>query len=161
MDKALHYFDESRRMAESTAPKDSFDRIVCIAAFGAAMSYLVGVRIGGGEPIPAARLEYFRAEVLSRIDADQQGLTVYLFEAVKSVVIGDLDEALIRRSAIQLLLDDYPGVSDILDEYDREALAELDTELLEKAIYGDEVTDYTILHALPPTHWWWPFRARS
>ncbi|WP_433600320.1 hypothetical protein ACQPXH_00155 [Nocardia sp. CA-135953] len=156
MREALRLFDLSKEYADSGSERHLSTRW---GTFENAMSELIGVQVGGGDPVSDTELAEFRSEVISRIDADRHAFSVCIGHALDSAVTGRWEEAFIRRSAIQLLLDDYPGSSDLLYDQNLDELKEMDEILRSSAEYADDVPDYPMLRGLPPTHWWWPFLA--
>jgi hypothetical protein len=67
-------------------------------------------------------------------------------------------ELSIRRSAIQLAIDEYPGPP-VADQIKPEDVEELDAELRRVGQFDEQgpVDPAYIPHGLPASHWWWHY----
>lgn len=155
MDSAL----ESLRRS-TTVPVDRQDRrFLRDAAFADAMLALVGVGVKSAESsVSSDDMNTFREEIVQFIDADTDALYCYIDDSVEYVLnrsIDEWDEVCIRRSAIQLLRDDYPGGVQLFSDEDDRLVKEMDDLILENYSVAEPLAEFQILTTLPKSHWWW------
>ncbi|MFB7719319.1 hypothetical protein [Nocardia sp. NPDC056100] len=71
------------------------------------------------------------------------------------------DQACIRRTAVQLLFDDYPGSSNIFTDEYRSLIDEMDEILMTGASEVDPLLEILIPNHVPASHWWWRLPASA
>ncbi|HNQ03532.1 MAG TPA: hypothetical protein PKH69_02865 [Thiobacillaceae bacterium] len=117
--------------------------------------YEHGARTGAPSP---ARLAAFRRDCAAALDglADLPDLlSGYVADArgLAETPNGDVWPRLcMRRSALQILLDDYPGAAAAID---RTGLAELDAAMYHMGGARGPLPAAAVPSGLPPGHWWW------
>lgn len=128
--------------------------------FNRALASLVGLVDRQAElgPIEPRRLKIIREQVYEKLLSLGDKLSVYVPKAV-TLVESRPDlwyEICIRRSAIQLLLDDYPGtpLTALIEPAD---IVELDTEMRQVGAGEGPVPEDKIPKGLPLNHWWWTY----
>ncbi|MEV0342670.1 hypothetical protein AB0H49_26945 [Nocardia sp. NPDC050713] len=101
----------------------------------------------------------FEGAVAALLQESQSALSLYIGETLTEtfrVRSGGWFEPSLRRSALQLLCDQYPDVANRLSEDNREDLAEIDQTLREVAPDIEPMTEEDIPTGLPGGHWrWW------
>ncbi|WP_194829407.1 hypothetical protein [Nocardia sp. XZ_19_231] len=130
-----------------------------VDAFHRAMEGVVrvecGARISEQEIAPLADL---RHEIADLVRANSRTMTYYLMNShyrATSVIIDGWRNSSIRRSAIQFLLEDYPGVHDFLEEDGADLIDEIDTVLRDHADEVAPIPKHVIPEEIPESHWWW------
>ncbi|RCV49120.1 hypothetical protein [Marinitenerispora sediminis] len=103
---------------------------------------------------------YFKKQVVQLLKTDQNGhgLTMYVFHCFNYAGRGRLDgfeEACHRRSAVQLLNDEYAPWSELFIPDDLEVIEEIDELLEEASDDAPPVPEPGIPGWVPDTHWWW------
>jgi hypothetical protein len=140
----------------------SSDKHLEARAFGDAMKQLVLLHhyqaVQG--PLPAERIAEFRRQSEPML-AVPFSLDLYIALA-ESLAQGANEnywyELSMRRSAIQFVIDDYPGPP-VADQLDPETLADLDTELRRLGQDDEQgpIAPAYIPQGLPDSHWWWHY----
>ncbi|MET8778852.1 hypothetical protein ABZV58_27935 [Nocardia sp. NPDC004654] len=130
------------------------------AGFADTMAALVGVHAGlcGDDAPTPQELADFEIAVAALLQEDQPALSLYIGETLTETFrarSGGWFEPSLRRSALQLLCDQYPGVANRLSEDNREDLAEIDQTLREVAPDIEPLAEEEIPTGLPESHWWW------
>lgn len=98
-------------------------RFAVDAIFSDAMRWLFGVRIASGHSMSEEELIEFKSRVVQLIGAEPDNLFRYIydsFDCVWSSPNDGWDDACMRRSAIQLLLDEFPGGAALFSTEDRD-----------------------------------------
>lgn len=140
-------------------------RLAVDAIFSDAMRWLFGVRIASGNSMSEEELIEFKSRVVQLIGTEPDNLFRYIydsFDCVWSSPNDGWDDACMRRSAIQLLLDEFPGGGALFSTEDRELLDEIDEAFYERVRFVHPLPDDDIPPGLPESHWWWrlPEKAR-
>ena len=65
-----------------------------------------------------------------------------------------------RRSVIQVLLDDYSGTP-VAAFIDLNEVRDLDQELRKLGLEQGPVSEGDIPYGIPPSHWWWRYPGES
>lgn len=133
-------------------------RLAVDAIFSDAMQLLFGVRIASGNPISEEELIEFKFLVVQLIGAEPDNLFRYIydsFDCVWSSPDDGWDAAGMRRSAIQLLFDEFPGGVALFSTEGRELLDEIDEAFCERVRFVPPMPDDDIPPDLPESHWWW------
>ncbi|MFR9750526.1 hypothetical protein ACL02S_05770 [Nocardia sp. 004] len=158
MESVIDGFSVSRELEQLK----SEDNILRIVSFERAMYSLVGVQIGlsEGSAPSASDLENFRVRVVSLIAGSSHTFFNYLcdvFDYVFAAWEDGWEKPCYCRSAIQLLIDDYPGAAKLVHEDDeiRGMLEEVDDALRERGVEEDPLQEEDIPASLPDSHWWW------
>ncbi|WP_330185013.1 hypothetical protein OHB26_16360 [Nocardia sp. NBC_01503] len=154
MGRAVENFQLSLEL-NKTRPEEARPRE---AAFARGMACLV--EIEGSLERPGGELSEFRRQVAVLVAANTRGLFPYVFDslhaAIKSIDDGWYDPCL-RRSALQLFRENYPGAGELFDA-DRditESVVEMDEWLRERAPDVEPLLEGRIPDGLPDGHWWW------
>ncbi len=133
------------------------------AAFQDAMLSLVNLAVAmhrGDCPSDAA-LSAFRAQVAELLGRpnNRGNLGAYVADgsslAGRALQPGAYYQAAIVRTAVQLLIDSYPGSIDWLSQPTRDELEEGDEALREAAEEVPPLPGDSIPEGLPDSHWWW------
>ncbi|MGX1806651.1 hypothetical protein ACWIGI_13135 [Nocardia sp. NPDC055321] len=145
---------------------ESGDDSLRISYFANGMAMLIGVRVGmKGEDAPSSvEVDDFRAQVESLLIANRRSFFSYLYRSMDLAIRSPIEgwyEPCLRRSAIQLVLDDYPKAAEVLDSEDRETVEEIDEWLRDRAPEISRLPDSVIPHEMPASHWWWRLPSMS
>jgi len=150
-------------------PQDQMDALISRLAdarehpaslsFDDAMAALVGIYDrqavhGAVDPAAMARFRRESAEILAGFGERVTRYVTDTLDDVEDADPCDWGRLSLRRSSIQLLVDDYPGsvVAALALEGD---LPELDEELRRFAPAKAPVPERAIPRGLPDGHWWW------
>ena len=133
------------------------------ALFNEAMTSLVGLHVrlaDAAEPRPGdSSLRDYRiqvGELLAQLSGDVYNFVeVTLFDA-EAADEGDLYDLLVRRSAIQSLMDDFTRTP-AEGLVDRDTVAEIDEHLRALATREGRIPTEYVPPGLPPSHWWWTY----
>ncbi|MFI9509692.1 hypothetical protein [Nocardia sp. NPDC052566] len=162
MDDALKRLTRSRDIDAS----NSGENAIRITLFADAMTALVGVHIGmsAGFAPSSSELDSFRFKVAALVQANSRSLFSYVHRSVDSAIRSRVDgwyDPCLRRSAIQILLDEFPGAADAFDQEDRESIEEMDEWLRDRAPDILSLPERIIPTGLPASHWWWRLPAAN
>jgi hypothetical protein len=100
----------------------------------------------------------FRHTIADLVRVNSRTMTYYVMNSyyrATSVVVDGWRKPSLRRSAIQFVLENYPGVRDGLEDDDIDLIDEIDCVLCDHA---DEVAPLPKSHipdGIPESHWWW------
>ncbi|WP_157535091.1 hypothetical protein [Nocardia inohanensis] len=125
------------------------------------MTSIVGVQVGlatKANPPSKDELEAFRRDVSDLMIANGRSLYSYIDRGLDYAIRSRIDgwyEPSIHRSAIQLLIDDYPGGSSVFDEEALDLLDEMDEMLNDRAPDVPPLPESIIPPGMPESHWWW------
>lgn len=149
MPRVLHYLEQS------VAGGPQWERYLYHAMMG-----LVGLYDREAETGPAApdAMRAFRAqsgELLERLGRRTNHFVIDALGLAQSSRDEGWAELCMSRSAIQSLLDDYPGTG-VAALVDQDELEELDERLREIAPDQTPVPEADQPRGLPADHWWWP-----
>lgn len=148
------FFDHLRRAHAGgpDAERESLDALVSLVRL-----YDRQAAVG---PVPAERLQQFRAESAAALSRTNL-VPAYVLKAqflADSANDNQWYELAMRRSAIQLLIDDYHDTP-VAPLVDLEEVAQLDEELRSLGQHDEQgpVDERAIPRGLPDTHWWWRY----
>ncbi|WP_054811963.1 hypothetical protein [Nocardia arizonensis] len=156
MSTALADLKHSLELAES----NSSDNDGRIRSFETAMTAILALHAladSDQEPSPQ-QLEEFRSRFVEL--ATPNILTVFnyvdgtFYYATDPVGFG-WETAGLRRSALQILIDEYPGGREALGADNIEQIDEIDDLFHEHADDIEPLPDTAIPKDLPASHWWW------
>ncbi|MFC7329197.1 hypothetical protein [Marinactinospora rubrisoli] len=102
----------------------------------------------------------FKEQVVRLLNSGRNpaGLSIYTFDCFNYAMRGRLDgfsRACHRRSALQLLNDEYTPWSELLIPDDLDEIMEIDETLEEVSDDAPPVPEAAIPSWVPDTHWWW------
>ncbi|WP_282782456.1 MULTISPECIES: hypothetical protein [unclassified Nocardia] len=153
---ALRDFQKALAIDESGSEEDSLRT----SLFANAMSMLIGVNAGivRNELSSPDDFNRFRSQVASLMSRSSRSLFSYLYMSMDYAIRARVDgwhEPCVRRSAIQLLIDDYPPSAEVFDSEDRETVEEMDEWLRDRAPDIAPLPSRLIPEGIPSSHWWW------
>ncbi|MFB7719320.1 hypothetical protein [Nocardia sp. NPDC056100] len=100
----------------------------------------------------------FRSRIVELMKLNEDNLWTYvsfaLDSALQSSEHGWLEPSM-KRSVIQFLLDEYPGMLEIFDDEDRGYLDEMDEFMRERGPLTEAIPESMIPAWVPASHWWW------
>lgn len=105
------------------------------------------------------RLQAFRRESGEALMAFRDKLGAYAHRALilaEGANEGEWYELCMRRSVIQLLLDDYAGTP-VASLIDGDYVADLDVEMERVGMDQGPLPESFIPKGLPESHWWWHY----
>jgi hypothetical protein len=126
-----------------------------------ALVHLIGIRDRQQRTgsLTAAQLSEFRRKVETALSEFKEEIAVYLHLAIILAEGANTDEwyeLCLRRSVIQLLLDDYGAtpLTELLDPVDVE---DLDAEMRRLGLEWGRLPAKYVPQGLPASHWWWHY----
>ncbi|MGS2807387.1 hypothetical protein [Nocardia sp. MW-W600-9] len=131
-----------------------------VDAFERAMNGVVRVEccVRSREREPTASMVDLRRSIAALVSSNSRTMAYYLMNShyrATSVMVEGWRDVSVRRSAIQFLLDNYPGMRESLGEDDVELVAEIDDVLRDHADEAAPLPKSAIPVGIPESHWWW------
>lgn len=130
-----------------------------VDAFERAMEGLVRVECGiFSSEYDTAELAELRHKVADLAIANSRTMTYYLmnsYSRATSAIVDGWRKPSLRRSAIQFMLENYPGVRDGLEDDDIDLIDEIDCVFRDHADEVAPLPRNMIPEGIPESHWWW------